>query len=290
MENQMNPKSLVENLNQLVSLPDVCIKVNQLLGSPDYSVSHIADIIIQDADISARLLRLVNSPLYGQHIKVETVSRAITLLGANELRNLIMATAAQSTFADIPDELVNMEEFWRHSVTTGVMSQSLAKHCNTLHSERLFVMGMLHDIGRLVMYLTIPKKARDILLITGGDNWILAEVEQEILGFTHLDVGAELMRAWQLPDSFIEIAGLHNNPQMAKNFPLEASLVHIAKAIANGQIVGLSVDEMIWAINPFAWETTSISANEVTAMVDDMQAKSDETMSLILAPAKYMHA
>ncbi|MBW9260896.1 MAG: HDOD domain-containing protein, partial [Candidatus Thiodiazotropha sp. (ex. Lucinisca nassula)] len=87
----MNPKSLVQNLDRLVSLPDVCIKVNQLLGTSDYSVVEVADIITQDADISARLLRLVNSPLFGQRAKVETLSRAVTLIGANELRNLVMA-------------------------------------------------------------------------------------------------------------------------------------------------------------------------------------------------------
>ena len=287
----MDPKSLVQNLDRLVSLPDVCIKVNQLLGTSDYSVSQVADIIIQDADISARLLRLVNSPLFGQRSKVETLSRAVTLLGADELRNLVLATAAQRTFTGIPEEMVNMADFWRHSVTTGVMSQMLAERCNTLHSERLFVMGVLHDVGRLVIYLSLPDKARDILHITGGDNWILPETEQEILGFTHLDVGAELMRSWHLPDSFSAVAGHHNMPQEAADYRLEASLVHIAKAIANGQMVGLSVDEMLWAINPFAWDTTSLSPETVAPQVDEMLAKSEEAMNLILAPAtKRMHA
>ncbi|MES9852575.1 MAG: HDOD domain-containing protein [Candidatus Thiodiazotropha sp. L084R] len=286
----MDPKSLVQNLDHLVSLPDVCIKVNQLLGSGDYSAPEVADIIIQDTDISARILRLVNSPAFGQRSKIETLSRAVTLMGADELRNLVLATAAQSTFVGIPDEMVNMTDFWSHSVTTGVMAKTLAEHCNVLHSERLLVMGVLHDIGRLVVYLSLPTESRDILHITGGDNWILPETEQEILGFTHLDVGAELMRSWHLPESFIEVAGYHNAPENAVENPLEVSLVHIAKAVANGHMVGLSVDEMLWAITPATWETTGLTAESVAPMVDEMVAKSEEAMNLILAPAKRMQA
>jgi HD-like signal output (HDOD) protein len=286
----MDPKSLVQNLDRLVSLPDVCIKVNQLLGTSDYSVNEIADIIIQDADISARLLRLVNSPLFGQRAKVETLSRAVTLIGANELRNLVMATAAQRTFNGIPEEMVNMTDFWRHSVTTGIIAKTLAERSNVLHSERLLVMGVLHDLGRLVIYLSLPDESRDVLHITGGDTWILADTEQEILGFNHLDVGAELMRSWHLPESFIEVAGFHNAPSKATDYRLEVSLVHIAKAVANGYMVGLTVDEMLWAIDSTAWETTGLSHQEVSSMVTEMIARSEEALELIVAPAKQAQA
>jgi HD-like signal output (HDOD) protein len=285
----MDPKSLVQNLGHLVSLPDVCIRVNQLLSSGDYAVREVADIIVQDADISARILRLVNSPLFGQRYKVETVTRAITLIGAEELRNLVIATVAQQTFTGIPSEMVNMVDFWRHSVTTGVMAKVLAEHCSVLHSERLLVMGVLHDIGRLVIYLSLPDESRDILHITGGDNWILPQTEKEILGFTHLDVSAELMRIWHLPDSFVDVGGHHNAPEDAVN-SLEVSLVHIAKAVANGYMVGLSVDEMLWAIDPSAWESTGMTPEAVSLLVDEMILKSEEIMNVILAPAQRAQA
>ncbi|MBT3039858.1 MAG: HDOD domain-containing protein [Candidatus Thiodiazotropha sp. (ex Codakia orbicularis)] len=277
----MDPKTLVKDLDHLVSLPDICIRVNQLMGSGNYSSTQVADIISQDADISARLLRVVNSSFYGLPAKIETLSRAITIVGADELRNLVMAATAMRTFTGIPKQLVDMTEYWQHSVTTGVMAQSLAKHCNILHSERLFVMGLLHDVGRLVIYLTLPEKATDILYITGGDNWVLPQTETEVLGFTHLDVGAELMHAWGLPESFTAVAGYHDDPKQAGDYQLETSLVHIAKAIANGEMVGLNVEEMLWAINPFAWEMTGLSAETVSPMIEEMVTKSHEALSLI---------
>jgi putative nucleotidyltransferase with HDIG domain len=282
----MDPKTLVKDLDHLVSLPDICIRVNQLMGSGNYSSSQVADIISQDTDMTARLLRLVNSSFYGLPAKIETLSRAITIVGADELRNLVMATTAMRTFSGIPKQLVDMTEYWQHSVTTGVMAQSLAKHSNILHSERLFVMGLLHDVGRLVIYLTLPEKATDILFITGGDNWVLPQTESEVLGFTHLEVGAELMRAWELPESFATVAGYHNNPEQAGEYKLETSLVHIAKAIANGEMVGLNIDEMLWAINPYAWEMTGLSPDTLSPMIEEMIAKAHEALSLVTPQTK----
>lgn len=282
----MDPKTLVKDLDHLVSLPDICIRINQLMGSGNYSSSQVADIISQDVDISARLLKVVNSSFYGLPSKIETLSRAITLIGADELRNLVMAATAMRTFTGIPKQMVDMTEYWQHSVTTGVMAQSLAKQCNVLHSERLFVMGLLHDVGRLVIYLTLPEKATDILFITGGDNWVLAQTESELLGFTHLDVGAELMRQWGLPESFATVAGKHNDPLHAGEYQLETSLVHIAKAIANGEMVGLTIEEMLWAIHPFAWKMTDLSPEIVAPMIDEMVSKSHEALSLITTQYK----
>ncbi|MET0067731.1 MAG: HDOD domain-containing protein [Candidatus Thiodiazotropha sp.] len=286
----MDPQSLVQDIEHLVSLPDVCIRVNQMVASQDYAAAELAELIAQDADISARILRLVNSPLYAQRSKVETLSRAVTLLGGDELRNLVMATVAQRTFTGIPEQLVNMSDYWRHSVTTGVMAQILARRCNTLHTERLFVMGVLHDVGRLVIYLAIPDKSRDILHITGGDNWILPQVEQDLLGFTHLDVGHALLKSWHLPESFQAVAGYHDAPEKTQEFPLEVSLVHIAKAIANGDMVGLSVDEMLWAISPAAWKISGLQIDEVALMVDEMRNKSLETLSLLAPSTQRMQA
>jgi HD-like signal output (HDOD) protein len=194
------------------------------------------------------------------------------------------------TFTGIPKQLVDMTEYWQHSVTTGVIAQSLASHCNVLHPERLFVMGLLHDVGRLVIYLTLPEKATDILFITGGDNWILPQIESEVLGFTHLDVSAELMRAWELPESFAAVSGYHNAPQQAGEYQLEASLVHIAKAIAKGEMVGLNIDEMLWAINPITWEITGLSSETVSPLIEEMVAKSREALSLIAPVTKQASA
>jgi HD-like signal output (HDOD) protein len=281
----VTPEALVENIDRLVSLPDVCIRVNQMVDSPNYSASRMTEIISQDVDISARLLKLVNSALFGLHSKVDTISRAVAVAGSDEVRSLVVATTAVKTFTGIPDELVNMEDFWRQSIMTGVMSQILARESRTLHSERLFVMGVLHDVGRLVIYMTQPDKAREMLLVTGGDDWVSAEAEQESFGFSHMDVGAALMRSWGMPEGLEMVAGYHHRPKEAPEYRRDVALVHIAWAVTRGQLSGFSVDEMMWAIEPSVWEETGLSVEAVTSLIEEMVTKSDETIGLMLSPA-----
>lgn len=274
------PESLVAGIDQLVSLPELSIKINHLLAQGDYTSSSLADIIVHDSDISARLLRLVNSSFYGMPSKVDTIQRAVTLAGANEIRNLVMATTVMRRFNRIPEELVDMGLFWRHAVTTGVLGQAISLHCDTLHTDRLFVGGMLHDLGRLVIYLTLPEKAKEILYITGGNEWILAEAELEILGFSHMDVGAELFKSWSLPDSLQNIARYHHQPHLTPNHEHDVAIIHIAQAIARGQLAGFALDEMPWAIEPAAWELTGLSAEALTPHLPEMLQKSEEAITL----------
>ncbi len=280
-----NPESLVSDIDRLVSLPEVSIKINHLLTQGDYTSASLAELIAHDADISARLLRLVNSSFYGLPSKVDTIQRAVTIAGAREIRNLVMATTAMRTFTGIPPDLVDMVDFWRHAVITGVLAQAISELCDTLHTDRLFVAGMLHDLGRLVIYLTLPEKARDILYITGGDEWILAQTEQEILGFSHTDVGAELFKAWGLPEGLQTVARYHHQPHLAKEYDHDVAIVHIALAIARGQLAGYSLDEMLWAIERTAWVTTGLRAEELAPHLPGMLEKSDEAIMMFTAPS-----
>lgn len=275
-----SPESLVTGIDHLVSLPEVSLKINHVLSQGDYTSASLANLISHDADISARLLRLVNSSFYGLPSKIDTLQRAVTVAGANEVRNLVMATTVMKTFTGIPSELVNMDDFWRHAVITGVLAQAISEQSHTLHTERLFVAGMLHDLGRLVIYLTLPEKAKDILYITGGDEWILADTEQEILGFSHTDVGAELFNAWRLPDSFQSISRYHHQPQMATDHEHDVAIVHIALAIARGQLAGFSLDEMLWAIAPNAWAATGLSADVIKPRLPEMLQKTDDAIAM----------
>lgn len=282
MELKVNtsPESLVSGIERLASLPEVSMKINHVLTQGDYSSSNLADIISHDADISARLLRLVNSSFYGLPSKIDTIQRAVTIAGASEICNLVIAATVIKTFTGIPRELVSMDDFWRHAVTTGVLAQTIAKHCYTLHDDRLFVAGMLHDLGRLVIYLTLPEKARDILYICGGDEWIITDTEQDILGFNHTDVGAELVKAWGLADSFQSTSRYHHQPHLATDHRHDVAIVHIALTIARGQIDGFSIDEMLCAISPHAWNTIGLNADALRIHLPEMLKKSEDTIAL----------
>ncbi|MBW9274476.1 MAG: HDOD domain-containing protein [Candidatus Thiodiazotropha sp. (ex. Lucinisca nassula)] len=265
-------------------MPDVCVKVNRLIDAPNYSVATLGDIISQDTDLSARLLRLVNSAFFNLKVPVETISRAITIIGTNELRNLVMATTAARIFTGIPGDLVDMTEYWRYSITAGVIAGELAKRCNVLHSERLFVMGVLHDIGRLAIYLKMPQESRDILLITGGDDILLPDAENDVLGFTHMDVGEALLRKWKLPESIVSVVAHHHRPASTQVFQLETSLISLAALLAYAEISGVEWYETVELVEPVVWKQTGLEPEQLEAVMEQMPHKVGEIMDVVLGP------
>lgn len=289
----MTPQELVEGIEKLVSLPEVCIKVNRLIDAPNYSAATLGDLISQDTDLTARLLRVVNSAFYNQQAPVETISRAITVVGTNELRNLVMATSAARAFTGIPADLVDMPEFWRYSLAAGVIASELAGHCRVLHTERLFVMGVLHDIGRLVIYLKLPEASRDILLVASGDDSLLPEVEQEMLGFTHMEVGEALLNYWKMPRSIITVAANHHRPMRATDFRLETAIIHLASIISLGELEGASLDELMVLVDPVVWEITGLKPEVLEEALETVPQKVNEIVDVVLSPrirAKQKHS
>lgn len=278
----MTAETLVKDLNNLVALPQAYVQISRMINSPKCSAADIGKIIAQDTDLSARLLKIVNSSFYGIPVPIETISRAITIIGTSDLHDLALATSASRIFKDIPGELMDMGEFWGMSVYTGIVASMLAEKCNILHSERLFVQGMLHDIGRLPIYLRLPQKARDILLITDGNYDLIPAAEQDVLGFTHAEVGGLLTHTWNLPKSIQTVARYHHQPQLAPVHQIETSLIHISSILAECETLDENIDEILERVTPFAWQTTGLTQQDVESVLDDVPQQASDILKLML--------
>ena len=257
----LTPTELVTGSIRLVSLPEVCIRVNEMLDEPSVTAAELGHIISQDTSLTARLLKIVNSSYYGFQAKIETVSRAVTVVGLRELRGLVIAASAVETFSNVPDEILNKVRFWRHSLYCGVIARLLAEQCHVLHSERLFVAGLLHDIGKLIIAQRLPTETRMIALEADSGNRSEFEVEQDFLGFNHAEVGGELMKAWSMPETLFESVAYHHNPKQAKTGVMETCLVHMANIFTDEAERGLDMkeDTPLQEVDPFAWEVTGLN-------------------------------
>ena len=251
---------LVTGVVRLVSLPEVCIRVNEMMDEASTSAYDIGKVISQDTGLTARLLKIVNSSFYGFPSKIETVTRAVTVIGLRELRGLVLAASAIETFSKIPNDILNMVQFWRHSVYCGVVSQLLAERCNVLHSERLFVAGLLHDIGKLILCHRLPTESRLVSDKIQTECLLDFEVEQDIIGFDHAEVGGELIKAWQMPQSLEYALRYHHNPGLADNYAMEVSLVHLANSITGmaEQELDVDVELNVQPIQQIAWDRTGL--------------------------------
>lgn len=231
-------ESLVAEVGGLVSPPDICLRVAELVQAEDTSADQIGEIIVRDPNLTARLLRLVNSAHYGLRGRVDTVTRAITMIGLRELYHLVLAVSAVKSFSSIPNTLVNMDTFWRHSIFAGLIARSLARSARVLHPERLFITGLLHDIGSLVLYFRLHELSHELLVQADGDEEVLYRAEIESLGFSHADLGSLLLRQWGLPEPMQEAVRLHHDPLAAPNSTVDAALLHVANLLANRSEIG----------------------------------------------------
>lgn len=229
----MQAADLVRQEVELASLPEVCMQVQALADDPTSTAEELGAIIGRDTALTARLLKLVNSAFFGFPARVETVSRAVTLAGMQQLRSLALAVSAVEVFRDLPPEKVSMVSFWSHSVFCGLLARELSCDCRVLHAERLFVAGLLHDIGRLLIYSRLPEEAAEIHRRLGAGGGNLCAIERDVLGFDHADTGAALLASWGLPAALQSAVAHHHGPHLAESGRLEAALVQIADAASH---------------------------------------------------------
>jgi len=275
------PQDLVKGVAKLASLPEVCIRVNEMVDDPRSSAADIAKVISRDTALTAQLLRMANSAFYNFPSKVNTISRAVTVVGERELRYLVLALSAVRAFSAIPVELMNMAAFWRHSVYCGVVARLVASHCRVLHSERLFVAGLLHDVGRLVMMSREPEKEREALQRYDAGEMTLEKAEEALFGFNHADVGLALMHQWNLPDVLCETVGCHHDVSKAEEARLDAAIVHIADVIAYRAELPVNYEGVVPEFDPLAWEITGLSEDCVAEISEEAVGQFAESWAMI---------
>jgi putative nucleotidyltransferase with HDIG domain len=277
-------QDILDNVEKLISLPAAYVKLNELVEDPSSTADQIAQVITQDVALTARLLRIANSPLYGLATQVDTVSRAVTVLGTQQVRDLALATSASKTFAGIPNELVSMDSFWEHSILCALAARTLAMDCLKRQREAVFVAGLLHDIGQLVMYHMLPDLSRQALeaCLDGPMGLESHEAEREIIGFDHAEVGGELAHRWALPTNLQECIAYHHDPAQAKQNRVETAIVHIANSVAALAELDSQDPENAPRIHDIAWELTGLDKDVIPPTIASAQAQLGGARALLM--------
>lgn len=274
---------------KLISLPEAYLRLKELLAQPDFSMADVALIIGQDPALTTRLLRLVNSPYFGLAAKIDTVFRAISMLGTRQVHDLALATSIAHSFAGMPSGVVDMPTFWRRSVFCGLVSRGLAKAAGVQDSERLFVAGLLRDIGHLVMYQTVPEPCRQAMAVAEQSEKPLFLVERELIGIDYARVGGVLMRQWQLPNSLREATEFHVEPRRALEFPAEAYLVHIAVLLVTAAETGQEFGSGAVVARDESWEVTGLTPQQCLEVQSECAAEADEAVNFFLPHSRVVN-
>jgi len=231
---------VVQSIESLPSLPQAYHKCCYLLEQDVTDSSDLAQVVKTDPAMTIAVLRLVNSAFYNVPRKIERLDHAISILGHSNFRDLILTTSLVKAMSDLAGGLVDMEVFWRHSIYTALVAKRLALYAYLPNSERLFLAGLLHDIGQLIYFDQFETKATKITQLVSQLGVDVSVAETKVLGFTHQDIGSALCKRWNLPEWLEQPIKFYHKPSQAKGFEHESHLVLLANAIAEQQYGGLA--------------------------------------------------
>ncbi len=276
-------KSMVQAIpRSLGSYGPVLQEIQRTLESPQCNLSTIGEAIQKDLDLTARLLRLANSPFYGFANRLSTVAEAVSLLGVQQIEDMIVSSSVVDRFKGIPDELVNQESFWRHNLAVGVAARLLAMEKRLPKPDKFFVAGLLHDVGRLVLLSQAPEETQQVFELYQRERLLLHDAELKILGYDHQQVARELLTTWSYPAVLIQAVAYHHNP-MASSAKVDAAVVHIADHLVCAMGLGSSGEKFVPPLDERAWTTLGLGPEILSRLVEAVDAQIEAVEAAFLS-------
>ena len=248
----------IEQVGELPTLPHVVQKLASMIGRPNVSAEEIGALIEKDQVLSAKVLRLANSPFYGFPSRIASVAHAVVVLGLNVVKGLTLCATAFDMMKN-----AGMNELWRHSLGVAITAHILGTKAMLKNPEEVFVAGLLHDIGKVVLYVKWPDVGQQITAATRKGGRSLMEAEQELFDVTHADVGGWLATAWHLPTSLLDPILYHHKPAAAQDAPLQTAIVHVADVLVKGLACGNPGDTLVPPLSRQAWELVGLDTQNL---------------------------
>jgi putative nucleotidyltransferase with HDIG domain len=218
-------QEIVGRIVSLPTLPGLARQIALLVEDPKSSASQVGDAIKRDPATAARILRLVNSAYYGLSTRVDTVQQGVTLLGFKVIRSIALSTSLPSAFRGLLGcDAFSQERFWKHSLLTACLCRNIAKKCQGMDPEAAFDVGLLHDIGKLVMACFAEDVMIGLIRKARSEAAAFDQVEKDLLNTTHGAVGAWLAGRWHFPDGLKWAIQEHHNPTICADDPIVAVL------------------------------------------------------------------
>lgn len=237
----------VERLRSMPTLPKLLERVVGALEDPDVNFENVGGLIEVDQSLSSQILRLANSAFYSAQGRVSRVPNALLMLGTVVTRSVVLST----TVFDV--RTVPLRGFWEHSLGCAVASGAIAKVTGMAQAEEVSAAGLLHDLGKVVLFKELPDVFADILLRAGAEERSFRDFEHEELGIDHCEIAAWLVTRWNLPACLAEPIMYHHEPGRARRAVRETAIVHVANSLVRALDYGNGGDRRIPPIDAKAW-------------------------------------
>jgi len=234
---------LVEKIDDLPTIPVIATQVLQLLDQPDVKLEEVADLILTDQVMTARVMKMINSPVYKPGSEITSLKRALVFLGMRHIREIALTTSFIDAF-DQNSGAVGINTFWEHSFGVGMVSKIMAQKVGYSDLEKAYIAGIMHDLGEVVLSQFMRDEFIKVLESIKGRLVKLVEAEADILGTTHCEMGVCMARKWNFPEVYCDVMLNHHTPVDASVDPVLCAIVNLSDLFCG--VRGLNYDGMEW--------------------------------------------
>lgn len=248
--------------DELPTLPAVALRVAQTMGSADVSILDVCEEIERDQAITAKVLKLVNSPFYGFTGRVTSIQRSLVLLGFNTVRSLVLGVSVFDGGSE------KVRDLWLHALGVSTAAEAIARRLGMSDAEEIATAGLLHDIGKVAISAKRPALRDRIVALARESGASVLEAEREVLGIDHAAIGKAMAEQWKLPAAIAEVVAHHHAPDLAASAARQTSVVHVADAIVKGFGYGQFEGETVSRVSPTAWRLLGVEGSAVPALVE----------------------
>ncbi|WP_333652060.1 HDOD domain-containing protein [Dissulfurispira sp.] len=258
-------RSQIERIDTLPTIPSVLRKLLGVIENPRISLSEIGSFILNDPVLTSRVLKVVNSPVYGFPGRISSVSQALMLLGLNVVKGMLLGV---SVFEAMQKTMVGL---WEHSLGCAVTARIIAKKKELKEPEEVSVAALLHDIGKVVLGLKFPDEYKKIMSDAETKDIFIFDSEKNYFGINHADAGAWIAQKWNFPRSLVEVIEYHHKPHLSKNVAMQTAIVHLSDILIRAKGFGFAGDNSVPAINNAAWQMLNLSEADVKDILDEIE-------------------
>ena len=218
---------MVAQIDDLPTIPVVAMQVLQLLDNPDVEVEEVVDLMMSDPVMTARILKLINSPVFKPTHEITSLKRALVYMGLRHVREIALTTSLIQVFEEDSGALGG-NTFWEHSFGVGMVSKIIAKKVGYKDQEKAYIAGIIHDLGEIILSNYLREQFSRVLDSIRNRSANLVSAEIELLGTSHCEVGLCMARKWNFPDAYCEVIALHHSPADAVIEPVLCAIVNLA--------------------------------------------------------------
>ena len=275
-------QDFIADLAEQISMPEIYRDIRLLIEQQDSDINAFVELIENDSALSVRLLRIANSPYFGYPKRAADLYQAVSLIGIMQLHDLVLNSLSFRTLASLPQQIINLEAFWRYSIECGIAARTLAQFAQIIPINPFFTLGLLHEIGHAVMFVKEPERSLQAIdQAKSAQKDAITQIEREVFGFDYTQAGCVLMKLWHLPEMYQQVTAYHLNPDRANSTHQQAvNIIHLAHMLCQNRSSEYK-QELIDRVKQTDPQLAKLPDNISEIVLKEIEANTDTVLNML---------